>query len=106
TIQDYLVSLNDSEREFDRFVIGTKLRNYLSQARALNRYVDSIQDYDLNDDEYKTGNNMITIPHEALVEMSQKAQEKKNHAECIPPSDYDDSFGVARDVWYYKILTL
>src|SRR5690625_2714142 len=106
TIQDYLVALNDSDREFDRFIIGTKLRNYLLQVGALNKYVDSIQVYDLNGDDYKAGNHMITLPHDALGEMSQKAQGKEGRAEWIPPSDYDDSFGVARDVRYYKILTL
>jgi len=106
TIQDYLVSLNDSEREFDRFIIGTKLRNYLSQVGALNKYVDSIQVYDLNDDEYKVGNHMITLPRDVLGDMIQSAREKKGRAEWIPPSDYDDAFGVARDVRYYKVLTL
>src|SRR5699024_12157442 len=49
---------------------------------------------------------LITLPRDALGEISQKAQEKKGRAEWIPPSDYDESFGVARDVRYYKILTL
>src|SRR5699024_4149888 len=105
-IQDYLVDLNESEREFDRFLISTKLRNHLTQVGALNKYVESIQVYDLNDNEYKAGNHMVVLPQDALEDMTQKAREKEGSAKWMPAHDNDDAFAVTRDVRYYRTLTL
>src|SRR5690625_2203655 len=73
-VQDHLLNLKRNENVYNRFLIGSKLNERLLQIGALNKNVNSIQVYDWNDNEYKVGNNIITIPQKRLEEIKDNAQ--------------------------------
>ena len=50
-VQSYLLRLRDSETKYERYSVGMDLRRRLLEIGALDKYVRSIQVYDVHDKE-------------------------------------------------------
>ncbi|SDK01068.1 sensor histidine kinase [Sediminibacillus albus] len=104
-IQSYLFNMKNSESEYQSFFIGTELRRRLLEIGALNKYVDSLQMYDVEDRDYAAGNRIVTIEEERLQEIKDRTNLKQGGIEWFFPSETDDSFIAAREVRSYLNLT-
>lgn len=104
-LQDYLLELKNKTYEFDRFIIGRKLRERLVQIGALNKYVNSLQVYDWFGTEYKVGNQSLELNKKRLDEIKEKTKLKEGGSEWVFPNDSDSAFIVARDMRYYLSLS-
>jgi len=105
-LQGYLLDLKHTTNEFERFLIGTKLRKRLLQVGALNKYVNSLQVYDSYGTEHKVGNQSLILSEERLAEIKEKIKTKEGGADWIFPNRDDPSFIVARDARYYLTFSL
>ncbi len=105
-LQSYLLDLKNTTNEFDRFLIGTKLRKRLLQVGALNKYVNSLQVYDAYGTEHKVGNQSLILSEGRLNEIKDKIKSKEGGAEWIFPDSDDPSLIVARDARYYITFSL
>jgi len=105
-LQNYLLDLKKATNEFDRFLIGTKLRKRLLQVGALNKYVNSLQVYDSYGTEHKVGNQSLILSENRLNKIKDKIKFKEGGSEWIYPDDEDPSLIVARDARYYITFSL
>lgn len=105
-VQSYLLDLKNTTNEFERFLIGTKLRKRLLQVGALNKYVNSLQVYDSYGTEHKVGNQALILSETRLNEIKDKIKSKEGGAEWIFPDGNDPSLIVARDARYYITFSL
>lgn len=105
-LQSYLLDLKHTTNEFERFLIGTKLRKRLLQVGALNKYVNSLQVYDSYGTEHKVGNQSLILSEERLSEIREQIKNKEGGADWIFPDRDDPSFIVARDARYYLTFSL
>lgn len=105
-LQSYLLALREADSNYDRFVTGTELRRRLLNIGALNKYVLSIQVYDLLDNEYASGNHIRTLPEDRLKLLQETANEHSGGVDWVIPSEDDDSLTAARNVRSYLDFSL
>ncbi len=105
-IQQYLTELRDSETAYQQFVLSRKVKKRLLDLGALNKYVSSIQVYDVYDNEHASGNQIISFPDPRLQNIIQDAQSKRGGVQWIFPGEDDSSLIIAREVRSYSHLSL
>lgn len=105
-VQKYLFDLKQSRDEYAKFSIGTDLKNRMVQLGALNKYVKSIHIYDVVEDDYKVGNQVMIIPEDWVKEIKAKALEKQGGVQWIVQEQYDQSLIITRDIRYYIQMSL
>ncbi|WP_077625264.1 cache domain-containing sensor histidine kinase [Sediminibacillus massiliensis] len=104
-IQSYLYSMKKSENDYESYIISDELRSRLLEIGALNKYVDSLQLYDVHDKDYGAGNRVITIEDKRLAMLKQQTNEAQGGVEWFFPGETDDSFIAAREIRSYLNLT-
>lgn len=100
-VQSYLQELSSTDSNYDQFMIGNELRKRLLHIGALNKYVQSIQVYDVFNKEYSSGNFMMNLAEERLQTMKDAAQEKEGGVNWISPSENDETVMAVRDIREY-----
>lgn len=97
-VQTYLEELKNSETNYDNYTIGASLRERLIDIGALNKYVDSVQVYDVNDKEYASGLLIKNLSKDRLNIMKELALEKQGGVNWLPPSEEGSALTATRDI--------
>lgn len=105
-VQSYLINLNKSESDYERYLIGMNLRKRLLDIGALNKYVDSIQVYDLGNKEYSSGNHMLQLNNKRLQRIKEKAATVNGGIQWIFPDQSDSTLIASREVRSYLSFSL
>ncbi|SHM94260.1 cache domain-containing sensor histidine kinase [Gracilibacillus kekensis] len=100
-VQSYLQELSSTDSSYDKFMIGNELRKRLLHIGALNKYVQSIQVYDVFDKEYASGNFMLNMSKERLQTMKEVAREEEGGVNWVSPSGNDQTVMAVRDIREY-----
>ncbi|SDZ31376.1 two-component system, sensor histidine kinase YesM [Evansella caseinilytica] len=105
-VHTYLTLLKNSESAYERYVIGDDLRKRLLVLGALDKYVDSLQIYDLQDKEYASGNRIVLFDKERLQSIKDQTVTEQGGLLRVYPIEADAAMIVARDVRSYATLSL
>ncbi|MFN7250363.1 MAG: sensor histidine kinase [Anaerobacillus sp.] len=105
-IQQYLTQLKNSETDYQQYIVGRKVRKRLSDLGSLNKYVSSVQVYDVHDNEYASGNKIVVLPDERIQKVKEDTQIKKGGVQWIFPDEDDPSLIIGREVRSYSHLAL
>ncbi|UOQ85267.1 cache domain-containing sensor histidine kinase [Gracilibacillus salinarum] len=97
-VQSYLKEIKDTDNSYNQFIIGMNLRQRVLNIGSLNKYVKSIQVYDIADKEYASGTAPITLSQERLDNLKQLAEEKEGGVNWVSPSDNDNTIMAVRDL--------
>ncbi len=101
-VQSYLKELSNSDSNYDQFTIGMELRKRLVDIGALNKYVQSIQVYDVADKEFVSGNFSMNLPSDRLKTMKQNAtSEEGGGVSWVSPSEQDPTLIATREIREY-----
>lgn len=100
-VQSYLKELSNSDSNYDEFTIGMELRKRLVDIGALNKYVQSIQVYDVADKEFVSGNFSMNLPSDRLKTMKQNATSEEGGVSWVSPSEQDPTLIATREIREY-----
>ncbi|WP_231735263.1 cache domain-containing sensor histidine kinase [Gracilibacillus massiliensis] len=100
-VQSYLEELSSTDSSYDMFMIGNELRKRLLHIGALNKYVQSIQVYDVFDKEYASGNFMMNLSDDRLQTMKEVAKQEEGGVNWVSPSERDQTVMAVRDIREY-----
>ncbi|RKL65090.1 sensor histidine kinase [Salipaludibacillus neizhouensis] len=106
SIQKYLGDLKSNSSKYQQFLMGVDIRKRLLDIGALDQYVDSIQAYDLDNEEFASGNKTVMVSRERLDDMAMKTATKLGGVEWFVPSNEDNSLIVGRQIRSYLNFTL
>lgn len=101
SVQSYLLELKQTSNHYERFTIGMDLRRRLLNVGGLNKYVRSLQVYDVNKNEYATGNQILNLTKKRLQTIESKTYTKKGGVQWIFPDETDSALIVGREIRYY-----
>ncbi|WP_244499346.1 cache domain-containing sensor histidine kinase [Terribacillus halophilus] len=104
-LQSYLYDLRETDDDYEAYLIGVTIKKRLIDLGAFEESVDSIQVYDTADRGYSTGNRVITIDNERLLQYKQETNQRDGGAAWFAPGDQDESFVVSREVNAYPDLS-
>ncbi|HZG85714.1 sensor histidine kinase [Paenibacillus sp.] len=105
-IQQYLLDVRDESTNYDQFLTSTELRNRMVELGGFEKYVLSIQLHDIEDFEYRTGNQAITTPEARMRMIAKEAAEASGGNRWIYPDENDRALSAAREVRSYRNLEL
>ncbi|MBM7571026.1 cache domain-containing sensor histidine kinase [Aquibacillus albus] len=101
-IQSYLKRLKDNQSEYEKYIVENDIKDRLLQLGALNKYVDSLQVYDLSGKEYATGKDIEILSKDRIQEVDAKASVKKGGVEWVFPNREDPALITARKIRSYS----
>lgn len=105
-VQSYLLRLRDSETKYERYSVGMDLRRRLLEIGALDKYVRSIQVYDVHGKEYATGNKVVTLSRDRWQQIKEASAAEQGGVKWIFPDETDSAFVAARSVRSYLDASL
>lgn len=105
-IQNYLYNIKYSTNDFEIFLIGNELKKRLVQIGALDKYISSVQVYDIHGVEHSVGSQTLVYSENRINEITRKVQSKQGKIEWILPDHNDESLIIAREARYYKNFSM
>jgi len=105
-IQRYLLDVRDDTTNYDQFLTSSELRNRMVELGGFEKYALSIQLHDIDNFEYRTGNQVITTPEERVRLIAKEAAEASGGNRWIYPDESDRALAAAREVRSYRNLEL
>ncbi|WP_066189084.1 MULTISPECIES: cache domain-containing sensor histidine kinase [Gracilibacillus] len=100
-IQSYLLDMNQTASNYNKFLFGSELRKRLLQIGALNKYVKSIQVYDAQNNEYASGNMVVRLSNKRLNTFKKATDQTAGGVSWIPPSPEDEVVTAVRGIREY-----
>lgn len=105
-IQEYLWDIRNAETDYVSYVSYTKIRQRLVDLGALDKYVLSLQLYDVNNKEYTVGARPITLNEERLQRLNDEAHAFKGGISWTAPDENDNVLTAVRNIRRYQDLSL
>ncbi|UOQ85263.1 cache domain-containing sensor histidine kinase [Gracilibacillus salinarum] len=100
-VQSYLLKLNETNANYDKFNLGNQLRLRLVDIGSVSKYVDSVHIFDLYDNEYASGKAIMTLTNQRLAEMKELANEEDGRPTWLPPVESDQTVLTTREIRNY-----
>jgi two-component system sensor histidine kinase YesM len=97
-IQNYLISLNRGDLQYDRFVAIDKLNERLLDLGGLDKYILSLQLFDGQGEEYAAGAKITRTPDERKQKIKREAAEKTGGISWISPDADDHALVIGREI--------
>jgi len=98
SIQQYLRIVKNGGSDYDNYAINTPFRERLVSIGALDKYVLSVQVYDVNGRAYSSGRNEITISSERIDKIKKESALLKGGNTWIPRGSNDEAIIAAREI--------
>jgi two-component system sensor histidine kinase YesM len=105
-IQEYLWDIRNADTEYVSYISYTKIRQRLVDLGALDKYVLSLQLYDVNDTEYTVGARPVTLNEERLERLRTEAIKFKGGISWTSPDENDHVLTAVRHIRRYQDLSL
>jgi len=105
-IQNYLVSLNRGDVQYDRFVAIDKLRDRLLDLGGFEKYILSLQIFAGQEEEYAAGAKQMNTPHERKQRIKLEAVQKTGGISWISPDAEDPALVIGREIRSVQNLDL
>ncbi|GAF65412.1 histidine kinase [Bacillus sp. TS-2] len=105
-VQHYLQQLKSSTSNYEQYIIGMDLRKRLLEIGGSEKYINSIQMYDMNGYDYSIGNRQVIMQEERVNQIMSQAKEHKGGARWVFPGDLDPSLLVTREIRAYENISL
>ncbi|KYG27624.1 sensor histidine kinase [Alkalihalobacillus trypoxylicola] len=105
-VQHYLQQLKSSTSNYEQYIIGMNLRKRLLEIGGSDKYINSIQMYDMNSYDYSIGNRQVIMHEERVKQIMSQAKEHKGGARWVFPGDADPSLLITREIRAYENISL
>lgn len=105
-IQSYLWNIRTADTDYVGYVALTKIRERLVDLGALDKYLLSMQLYDVNDKEYAVGAKPLTLNKERIARLKTEAVAQNGGVTWVAPDGNDSTLTIARNVRRYQNLSL
>ncbi|MFD1954768.1 histidine kinase [Paenibacillus thailandensis] len=105
-IQNNLWNIRTANTDYVSYVTFTKITDRMVDLGALDKYVLSMQLYDVNDKEYAVGARAVTLNRERLERLEMEAVAQKGGVAWLAPDENDKTLTVARNIRRYHNLSL
>lgn len=105
-IQEYLWDIRNAETDYVNYVSFTKIRERMVDLGALDKYVLSLQLYDVNDKEYTVGARPVTLNEMRLKRLRTEAQQNRGGISWTAPDVHDNVLTAVRHIRRYQDLSL
>ncbi|QAY66039.1 cache domain-containing sensor histidine kinase [Paenibacillus protaetiae] len=105
-IQAHLWNIRTADTDYVSYVAFTKIRERMVELGALDKYVLSMQLYDVNDKEYAVGTRPVTLNQARLQRLKWEAVANKGGITWVPPDDNDSTLTATRNIRRYEELSL
>ncbi|MFC4404887.1 cache domain-containing sensor histidine kinase [Gracilibacillus xinjiangensis] len=100
-VQSYLTELANSESSYNHYMIGAELRKRLIDIGALSKYIESIQVYDNDNQEYASGIALKNLSKARINEIKSVTKLEEGGVTWLSPTKEDAAIIVARDIHEY-----
>ena len=97
-IQNYLISLNRGDLQYDRFVSMDQLNERLLDLGGLDKYIVSLQIFDGRGVEYAAGAQINRTPTERKQKIKLEAAKRMGGVSWISPDDDDHALVIGREI--------
>jgi len=105
-IQDYLWDIRNEQADYDSYVMFTKVRQRMVDLGALDKYVLSLQLYDVNDKEYSVGSRPLTLNERRLERLKHDSGETLGGIAWTTPDEHDRVLTAVRSIRRFHNLSL
>lgn len=105
-IQSYSLKIKESDTNYNQFLLGDSLRDRMLELGGLEKYVLSIQMFNVDGNDYGVGNNRIELSSHRIKQIMREAQLNQGGNSWIFPEESDSSLISAREVRSIKNLDL
>jgi len=105
-IQEYLWDIRNAETEYVNYISYTKVRQRLVDLGALDKYVLSLQLYDVNDTEYTVGARPIAMNEARIERIRKEAISNGGAISWTSPDQEDDALTALRHIRRYQDVSL
>jgi len=105
-IQDYLWGIRNEEADYVSYVMFTQIRQRMVDLGALDKYVLSLQLYDVNDKEYTVGSRPLTLNDSRIMRLKLDAMSEQGGIAWTTPDVHDRVLTAVRNIRRYQNLSL
>lgn len=105
-IQDYLWGIRNEEANYANYVMFTKIRQRMVDLGAIDKYVLSLQLYDVNDKEYTVGSRPITLNEARISRLKLDAMNEQGGIAWTTPDVHDRNLTAVRNIRRFQNLSL
>lgn len=106
TIQKYLRLIKNGGTNYDNYIVLTNIRDRIVDLGGLDKYVQSIQIYDVNNREYAAGAQAITMNLDRLSRVKEESLVNQGGNTWVAPDENDHSFTAAREIRSFQNMDL
>ncbi|MFX3635245.1 MAG: sensor histidine kinase [Candidatus Pristimantibacillus sp.] len=106
TIQKYLRLIKNGGTNYDNYIVLTNIRDRMVDLGGLDKYVKSIQIYDVNNREYAVGAQAITMNLDRLSRVKKESLVNQGGNTWVSPDTDDHSFTAAREIRSFQNMDL
>lgn len=106
TIQKYLRSIMLGGSSYDNYLIFTSIRDRMVDLGALDKYVESVQLYDVNNKEYAIGARAVTLSKDRLERIQQETKLNQGGNTWVTPDSFDSSLTAGREIRSFQNVEL
>lgn len=105
-VQSYLRNIREENTDYSRFITSTELRERMLEMGGSEKFVISMQMFDINDFEYGTGTRPITTPSFRKDKIKESAASGQGAVRWVMPDEHDEALIAAREIRSYQNLEL
>lgn len=105
-IQSYLKIISEENTNYDHFITSSDLRKRMLELGASEKFVISMQVFDIDDFEHGTGMRPITTSAPKLEKIKSIADEGQGAVRWVFPDEKDEALIAAREIRSYQHLEL
>ncbi len=97
-IQNYLISLNRGDAQYDHYVAIEKLNERLLDLGGLDKYILSLHIFDGQGEEYGVGAKLTRTPNERKHKIELEAAGKRGGLSWVSPDEHEHALVIAREI--------
>lgn len=105
-VQEYLRTIKSGGTEYDNYVLQMNIQDRVVNLGGLDKYIHSVQLYDVNDKAYATGVRTINLSSPRLERLKLETKRNEGGNTWVAPGEGDSSLSAAREIRSYKNLDM
>jgi len=106
SIQNYLRLVKNGGSDYDNYAINTPFKERLVSIGALDKYIFSVQVYDVNGRPYTVGRNEVTMSKDRIDKIKSETSQLQGGNTWIPRGPNDEAIIAAREIRSFEKLSL